>query len=95
MLLIPNANNDWTRSWFILPTLHLQENSVMQYAHETWRNPVRNGFIQNTPDPGGLLKYDLGRDVPLLLLKKETHSQCNLSINKSFCVQLWLANQQP
>ena len=22
-------------------------------------------------------------------------SQCNLSINKSFCVQLWLANQQP
>ena len=48
MLLIPNATNDWMKSWFfLLPTLHpgiqlscLQEISVMQYTCKTWHNPV-------------------------------------------------------
>ena len=29
------------------------------------------------------------------IIRNKHDTQCNLSINKSFCVQLWLPNQQP
>ena len=48
MLLIPNATNDWTKSWFFSPH-YIQEISKVvykktlscKYDGETWCNPVR------------------------------------------------------
>ena len=49
MLLIQNATNDWTKfSFFFFFYQHyigesaelFKKNSVMQYARETWRNPI-------------------------------------------------------